>query len=146
MNLLKEILIKFHYFIRYAKISNFLYRRNNSRLKRPVTEIIIYSEEQLKNIIESNAAVVSYYSTKDCGVCKILKPKIIKLLAEEFPKIKFVYINVNNLRELAAQNSVFSVPTVLLFVEGRETLRYSRNINLDEFSGSVGRIYGMLFD
>jgi thioredoxin 1 len=111
-----------------------------------VTEIIIYSEEQLKNIVDSNAAVVAYFSTKDCGVCKILKPKIIKLIAEEFPKINFVYVNVNNLKELAAQNSVFSVPTVLLFVEGRETLRNSRNINLAEFSGSVGRIYKMLFN
>ena len=111
-----------------------------------MTEIIIYSEEQLKTIIKNNAAVAAYFSTKDCNVCKILKPKIIKLLSSEFPKIKFVYVNVNNLREVAAQNSVFSVPTILFYVEGRETLRYSRNINLDEFSDTVGRIYNMLFD
>ena len=110
-----------------------------------MTEIIIYSEEQLKNIIKSNAAVTAYFSTKDCFVCKILKPKIIKLFAEEFPKIKFVYVNVNNLKELSAQNSVFTVPTILLYVEGRETLRNSRNINLDEFSDSVSRVYRMLF-
>ena len=111
-----------------------------------MTEIIIYSEEQLKKIIKINAAVAAYFSTKDCSVCKILKPKIIKLFAEEFPKIKFVYVNVNNLKELAAQNSVFSVPTVLLYVKGRETLRISRNINLDEFSDTVDRIYRMLFE
>lgn len=111
-----------------------------------MTEIIIYSEEQLKDIIKNNAAVVVYFSTKDCYVCKILKPKIIRLLAEDFPKIKFVYVNVNNLKKLAAQNSVFTVPTILLYMEGRETLRNSRNINLDEFSDSVSRIYRILFD
>jgi hypothetical protein len=68
------------------------------------------------------------------------------MIAEDFPKTKFVYVNVKNQRELAAQNSVFSVPTILLYVEGRETLRYSRNINLVEFSDTVSRIYGMLFE
>lgn len=109
-------------------------------------EIIIYSEEQLKKIINENTAVTAYFSTKDCNVCKILKPKIIDLLSSEFPKIKFVYVNVNNHRELAAQNSVFSVPTILLYVEGRETMRYSRNINLSEFSDTVERIYRMIFE
>ena len=111
-----------------------------------MTEIIIYSEDQLNNIIEKNPAVAAYYSTKDCNVCKILKPKILSLIASDFPMIKFVYVNVNNHREIAAQNSVFSVPTILFYVEGRETLRYSRNINLSEFSDRVGRIYNMLFN
>jgi len=111
-----------------------------------VIEIIIDSEEQLTNIIKSNKAVIAYFSTKDCMVCKILKPKIIKLFATEFPKIKFVYVNVNNLKELAAQNSVFTVPTILLYIDGRETMRNSRNINLNEFSDSVSRVYRMLFE
>jgi thioredoxin 1 len=111
-----------------------------------MTEIIINSEEQFKHIIADNEAVVAYFSTKDCNVCKILKPKIVNLFATDFPKVQFVYVNVNNLKELAAQNSVFSVPTILLYVEGRETLRNSRNINLDEFRDTVNRIYKMLFE
>ena len=130
----------------YIKISNFSIHEKYPGLSATLNEIIIYSEEQLKSIIDKNTAVVAYLSTKDCNVCKILKPKIIYLLSTEFPKIKFVYVNVNNHRELAAQNSVFSVPTILVYIESRETLRYSRNINLDEFTDTVGRIYRMMFE
>lgn len=111
-----------------------------------MTEIIIYSEDQLKTIIKNNTAVTAYFSTKECNVCKILKPKLLNLIASDFPKLKFVYVNVNNHKEIAAQNSVFTVPTILLYAEGRETLRFSRNINLAEFSDTVGRLYSMLFE
>jgi thiol-disulfide isomerase/thioredoxin len=111
-----------------------------------LNEIIIYSKEQLLNIVGNNPAVIAYFSTKDCNICKILKPKILGLLTAEFSRVKFVYVNVNNHKELSAQNSVFTVPTIIFYAEGRETLRYSRNINLDEFSDTVGRVYRMLFD
>jgi thioredoxin-like negative regulator of GroEL len=48
--------------------------------------------------------------------------------------------------EVAAQNRIFAVPTVLVFFDGRETYRFSRNIGLNELEQSISRPYTMLFE
>jgi len=53
-------------------------------------------------------------------------------LYDEFPKISFAYVNVSDAKKLAAQNSVFTAPTIVFFFDGKESLRKSRNINLYE--------------
>lgn len=99
-----------------------------------------------KSFLMKNPTSVFYFSTPDCNVCKVLKPKFKEMLYDKFPKISFAYVNVTNAIELAAQNSVFAVPTIVFYFDGKELFRKSRNVNLSELEKEIERPYSMLFD
>lgn len=95
--------------------------------------------------LKEEDAFLAYFSTDSCNVCKVLKPKVEELVHTEFPKIKLFYININKLPEVAAHHQVFAAPTLLVFFDGREYLRKSRNIGLEELRNQIRRPYTMLF-
>ena len=96
-------------------------------------------------ITETNKAVCFYLSTPECNVCKVLKPKIIDMLENDFPGIIFCYVDVNEAKEISGQLSVFSVPTILVYFEGKETIRASRNVHIEELREQIDRYYKMIF-
>lgn len=107
--------------------------------------IEIKSPEQLLQLKEEEPALLAYFSTEACNVCKVLKPKVAELVRNEFPKIKLAYVPSDVLPEAAAQHQVFVAPTLLVFFEGRETIRKSRNIGIDELRHEIGRPYSIIF-
>jgi len=107
------------------------------------TEIQSYKE--FLRLKEEETALLGYFSTDTCNVCKVLKPKVEELISNEFPKVKLAYIKSDELPETAAQNRVFAAPTILVFFDGRETIRKSRSIGIDELRREMGRPYSMLF-
>lgn len=106
----------------------------------------ITSLEQMNSVINSNPAVLFYCSTPDCGVCKSLKPKVIALANDNFPKMGLYYIDLDSVPEIRGQLSVFAVPAVLVFINGRETIREARNFGIMELGRSIDRYYSRLFD
>ena len=95
---------------------------------------------------EENAAVLAYFSTDACSVCKVLKPKVEEMVTAMFPKMQLVYVKSDVLPDVAAQNSVFTAPTIVVFFDGRETIRKSRAIGVGELQHEMARYYSMLFD
>jgi hypothetical protein len=75
----------------------------------------------------------------------VLKPKVIKLVSEQFPEMDTAWIDIERSPVIAGQNRIFSAPTLLVYFEGKETLRKSRNISLQELETEIGRIYSMMF-
>jgi thioredoxin-like negative regulator of GroEL len=96
-------------------------------------------------LTEKFPAVCFYLSTPQCNVCKVLKPKVIELLKEDFPEITFQYVDLNEAKEVAGQLSVFAVPTILIFFGGKEMIRVSRNIHLAELKNQIERYYQIIF-
>ena len=94
-------------------------------------------------VSENNAAAV-YLSTPDCNVCKVLKPKVIEMIEQSFPEIKFGYVNINAAREVSAQNQIFSVPTILFYFEGKEYFRKARFVDIGELRSDLSRIYDIM--
>ncbi|MFP4024195.1 MAG: thioredoxin family protein [Thiohalospira sp.] len=92
-----------------------------------------------------NKGCLFYFSHEKCNVCKVLKPKIHNLLSQNFPKIKMFYCNTELYPEIAAQNSVFTVPTIIIYFEGKEFFRKSRNIGIQELASDLERPYSILF-
>jgi len=105
----------------------------------------ILSLEHLQETLQSNPAVIAYFSTPDCNVCTVLKPKVIELINNDFPQIQFHYVDCQQHPDAAAQFSVFTIPTVLVYFEGRETFRLSRNFGIAELSEKLRRPYQLLF-
>lgn len=109
------------------------------------TEITLLTIQDFAKFTSENGGAVTYFSTPTCNVCKVLKPKLKELLEEHFPEMKFAYVNTVEAMELAAQNQVFAVPTILFHLDGKEFIRKSRNVNLNVLAEELERPYEMMF-
>ncbi len=107
--------------------------------------ITVNSIDEMQEIIVSEEAVLFYISTDNCGVCEVLKPKIEELFRENFNKFSLYEVNSSQAPEIAAQMSIFTVPTLLLFINGQEFLRESRSINFNQLREKVSRAYSLFF-
>jgi len=105
----------------------------------------IQSFDEFLKLKDEEPALLAYFSTENCNICKVLKPKVAELIQTEFPKIKLIYIKSDVLPEVAAQNQVFAAPTILVFFEGKENIRKSRNIGIGELQHEIERPYSMMF-
>ena len=106
----------------------------------------IQTIQEFEQALAENDAVLAYFSTEVCSVCKVLKPKVAELIANEFPKMKMISVESDKLPILAAQNRVFTAPTVVIFFAGRETIRKSRAFGVDELKSEIHRPYTLLFE
>jgi thioredoxin 1 len=106
----------------------------------------VTNKSELGGILVENDLVLAYFSGKDCSVCAALKPKIEMFINLRFPEVKLVEIPTEEARELAASYMVFSVPVVILWVEGREYIREAGNISTVEFSRKVESIISLYIE
>ncbi|MDA3885122.1 MAG: thioredoxin family protein [Candidatus Delongbacteria bacterium] len=93
---------------------------------------------EFENIIAEKIVTVAYFSHDECNVCKVLKPKV-KALTEEYDDFGFIYVNTTESPDISGQYTVFTVPTVLVFVEGKESKRFSRNFAMSELEELLDR-------
>ncbi len=105
----------------------------------------IQSNEELERLKSSEAALLIYFSADNCNVCKSLKPKVESIIHQEFPKMKMVYAKTDELPETAGQNRIFTIPSVLVFFDGRETIRKIRNFSLQELVQTIRKPYSLIF-
>jgi len=106
----------------------------------------ITTEEEFEKVLHQNIGVLFYFSTISCSVGEALEPKVIDLLRDNFPKVPFYFIDMNASPEISAKNSVFVEPTILIFFDGKETIRKSRHISIGDLSKSITRIYKLAFE
>lgn len=67
------------------------------------------------------------------------------MIHNDFPEMNFRYIDVEQSPELAAEFSVFTIPTLIVFFEGKEYFRKSRVFGIQELSDAISRPYNLLF-
>ena len=73
-------------------------------------------------ILESEGiAIVDFYADW-CGPCKMMAPVIDKI-AEENPELNVAKVNVDESGELAARFGIMSIPTLIVFKDGKEINR-----------------------
>jgi len=105
----------------------------------------VKSLDEFNELREKNAGILFYFSNETCNVCKVLKPKIYEMLQENYPEIPFYYVDISLTPDISAQNSVFTIPTLIVFFDGKETIRKSRHIGVDELKDAISRPYKILF-
>ncbi|MDQ1263527.1 MAG: hypothetical protein QG559_528 [Campylobacterota bacterium] len=102
------------------------------------------SIEDIQNIIGTNKAVMLYFSAPTCNVCHALKPKLFEAIEENFDKFKIVSIDISQEQDVAIHFGIFTIPTLLVFLESREFLRKSRYMSVDEVIGEIKRPYEIM--
>lgn len=85
-----------------------------------------------------------YFSRSACGVCTAIKPKVLIML-EDFPEISSYYINLDDVPEAAGQLSLFTIPAVLVFTDGKELVREARYISIPDLADKVRRPYEFIY-
>jgi thioredoxin-like negative regulator of GroEL len=100
--------------------------------------------EELQNTIRSEVGVLLYFSGENCNVCHALRPKFKELFDEEFPALKQIYLDAHENAEISAHFQVFSVPTMIVFMDGREFAREGRSVSLHQLKEKLQRPYGMM--
>jgi thioredoxin-like negative regulator of GroEL len=71
--------------------------------------------------------------THTCSVCQNIVP-YIKERVPAFDQLNLIEIYMDDFDELKGKFMVFTVPTVMLYHEGKEILRESRFINTDKIN------------
>ncbi len=105
----------------------------------------ITSITDFETIKEKEIAFVLYITDNTCNVGENVGPKLEKLLAENFPKLKLYQTYMSDSLELTGQLSVFAIPTVLVYFEGKQYIQKSRTFSLNELEQEIERYYLMVF-
>ena len=100
--------------------------------------------EALQEIIRSEMGVLLYFSGENCNVCHALRPKFKELFDTQFPKIRQIYLDAHENPEISAHFQVFSVPTMIVFLDGREFVREGRAVSLHKMAEQLQRPYSMM--
>jgi len=106
----------------------------------------IHSIEEFETIKEKEKAFVLYITDNTCNVGENVGPKLEKMLADNFPKINTYQTYTSETPELSGQLSVFAIPTVLVYFEGRQYIQKSRTFSLGELEQEINRYYQMVFE
>lgn len=98
------------------------------------------SVSTVRNFIQNNALTFLYISRPNCSVCHGLFPQVKELMTN-YPEIKLGHVNAEQVGEIAGEFSVFTVPVLLLFVEGKEYVREARIVQLQLLDEKINKIY-----
>lgn len=100
--------------------------------------------DNINQIIYEKPAVMLYFSAPTCNVCHALKPKLLEAIDKNFGEFEIISVDVSVEQEVSAHFNVFAIPTVLIFLGGREFLRKSRHMSIDEVVREVRRPYDIM--
>ncbi|MBQ6381413.1 MAG: thioredoxin [Clostridia bacterium] len=88
-----------------------------------MAEIIITDENFEKEVLQSDIPVLVDFWAGWCGPCKMLAPIIAQIAQEQEGKIKVCKADVDECMDIAGEYGVASIPTVILFKDGKEAER-----------------------
>ncbi len=78
---------------------------------------LVVKPEDFKDVISKGKVLVDFYADW-CGPCQMLAP-ILEQLATEQTDVKIVKLNVDEAQNIAAEYRVMSIPTMILFEDGK---------------------------
>ena len=98
--------------------------------------VIYLDKEDFNDIISNGKVVVDFFATW-CGPCKMLGP-VFEKVSDEVNDVKFVKLDVDKFNDIARQYGVMSVPTLILFENGKEVKKEIGFMSEDKLKDFIG--------
>lgn len=93
----------------------------------------------IEQTIADNHLCLFYIKAPDCGVCNVMLDKVERL-ADSIPSLCSFYTDITEEPLIAGRFLVYSGPTVLLLIEGKEVYRGSQFIDMEELKYNINRL------
>ncbi len=74
--------------------------------------------KDFNDAVSSGTVIVDFYATW-CGPCKMLSP-VLEEFYNKNPDVKIIKVDVDSQQDLASMFDIMSVPTLVLFKEGKQ--------------------------
>ena len=94
--------------------------------------------EDIANLSTTPVAMV-IAKTKMCSVCAPVAKRLIEEMAD-YPTVPLYEVYIEDVPAFRGQYMVFTVPTILLFFEGKEIHRESRFIDFNRIHSLLSKI------
>lgn len=91
-------------------------------VKSTILDGKITKEELLKNIKENKLVLLDFYATW-CGPCKLMDPKVKRLVEKYGDKVKVIKVDTDKNKTVAIQQQVSELPTFIFYKNGKEFWR-----------------------
>lgn len=99
---------------------------------------------ELQSRISNESLCLVYIKTENCGVCDVVLDKTFTLLTK-FPKLTALLVNMHETPDASSAFLVFTAPTIILFVEGKEVYRASRFVLFNELEDRLDTWYKEIY-
>jgi len=90
------------------------------------------SGKELSQLIQRKCTLVNFFAEWNMP-CLMLSPVIEELAEKFFGRISFAKVNVDDDSEISKKFSVNSIPTIILFRDGKELARFTGTLSSDQF-------------
>ena len=81
--------------------------------------------EKFNELIQSPKPVLVDFYAEWCGPCQIMKPRLLDVMERMGDDIQVIQIDVDKEKELATHFRISSVPTLIIFKNGKQQWRQS---------------------
>ena len=90
--------------------------------------------ERFEDLITSNIPVLVDFFADWCGPCKAKNPILEELKGIKGEKVRIVKVDVDKHKEIAAYYQIQSVPTLMIFKNGKQLWRQSGVMRANDLS------------
>ena len=94
-------------------------------------------ESDFEQLIKNETLVVVDYTATWCGPCRVVSPLIDRLAEEYQGKAKVVKIDIDQNRNNAKEYKIRSIPTVLIFKNGKLTEQFVGKASYETYSNAL---------
>jgi thiol-disulfide isomerase/thioredoxin len=105
--------------------------------------LTIDNPNSLEHLIKSTDIVVMLMSDMSCNVCLAIYPEL-EAMSQRIPNVIFASSDVTTTKTLVGRYMIFLYPTIIVFVMGKETVRFERVFSLKDVESAINRYNRLL--